>query len=157
MPPLSVDTLLELAGHVGEEFGPTEWHVVVQDSIEAFAAATGDCNWYHLDRERAARELPGGRTIAHGLLTLSLVPFLTGKLLEVRRHGRALNYGFDRVRFAAAVPEGARIRMRMRVLSAESSSRGMLLKRLYTIELEGSGKPAMVAEMLTMIPDDSNA
>lgn len=70
----------------------------------AFAAATGDRNWYHVDVERAARELPGGWTIAHGLLTLSLVPDMAAQIVSVRRHGRALNYGFDRVRFPVPVP-----------------------------------------------------
>ena len=136
---LSVDTLAELAEHVGQEIGCSDWVTIDQSLIDRFAEVTGDRNWYHVDRERAARELPGGRPIAHGLLTLSLVPGLAGKIVQVRRHGRAFNYGFDRVR------------LRMLVLAADPAPGGTMLKRRYTMELEGADKPAMVADMLSLI------
>jgi acyl dehydratase len=150
---ISIDTLSELSSYVGQEIGCTDWVTVDQDLIDRFADVTGDRNWYHVDAERAARELPGGRTIAHGLLTLSLVPGLVSQILEVRRHGRAFNYGLDKVRFPSPVPVGGRLRMRMAVLSAERTGNGTLLKRRYTIELEGAAKPAMVADMLTLVID----
>lgn len=148
---ISVDTLAELAGHIGEDLGASEWLTIDQKMIDAFAELTGDRNWYHCDIERAARELPGGRTIAHGLLTLALVPGMAGRLVEVRRHGRAFNYGLNKVQYPAPVPADSRVRLRMTVLSAEVQASGTMLCRGYTMELEGSAKPAMIAEMLTLI------
>jgi acyl dehydratase len=146
-----MNTLAELADHVGSEIGVSLWMTIDQAMIDAFALLTGDRNWYHCDVERAARELPGGRTIAHGLLTLALVPGLSGQIVEVRQHGRAFNYGLNKVRFPAPVPADSRVRLRMKVISAEAQPMGMMLCRGYSMELEGSAKPAMVAEMLTLI------
>ena len=126
---ISVDTLAELSLHVGQDLGPSDWLTIDQKMIDAFAEITGDRNWYHCDIERAARELPGGRTIAHGLLTLALVPGMAGQIVEVRRHGRAYNYGFDKVRYPAPVPAGSRVRLHMNVLSAEPQATGTLLRR----------------------------
>lgn len=148
---LSVNTLAELADHVGEDIGTSGWTTIDQQMIDAFAALTGDRNWYHCDLERAARELPGGRTIAHGLLTLALVPGLAGQIVEVRQHGRAFNYGLNKVRYPAPVPAGSRVRLRMTVISAAAQPLGTMLCRGYTMELEGSVKPAMIAEMLSLI------
>lgn len=147
----SVDTLAELAAFVGQDLGCSDWIEIDQSMINRFAELTGDANWYHVDIERAARELPDGKTIAHGLLTLSLVPGLAGQIVEVRRHGRAFNYGLNKVRYPAPVPAGARVRLRMKVVSADKSPAGTMLERLYTMELENSAKPAMVAEMLSLI------
>lgn len=148
---ISVDTLAELANHIGEDLGTCDWLTIDQKMIDAFAELTGDRNWYHCDLERAARELPGGRTIAHGLLTLALVPGMAGQIVEVRRHGRAFNYGLNKVRYPAPVPADARVRLRMKVISAEPQAAGTMLCRGYTMELEGSAKPAMIAEMLSLI------
>lgn len=148
---ISVETLAELSTHIGEDLGASDWLTIDQKMIDAFAALTGDRNWYHCDLERAARELPGGRTIAHGLLTLALVPGMAGQIVEVRRHGRAFNYGLNKVRFPAPVPADSRVRLRMKVVSAEPQAAGTMLCRGYTMELEGSDKPAMVAEMLSLI------
>lgn len=147
----SVDTLAELAAFVGQDLGCSDWIEIDQSMINRFAELTGDVNWYHVDIERAARELPDGKTIAHGLLTLSLVPGLAGQIVEVRRHGRAFNYGLNKVRYPAPVQAGARVRLRMKVVSADKSPAGTMLERLYTMELENSAKPAMVAEMLSLI------
>ncbi|MDN5895591.1 MAG: MaoC family dehydratase, partial [Nocardioides sp.] len=103
------------------------------------------------DAERAAWELPSGTTIAHGLLTLALVPGLRQELLHVRNHGRALNYGQDRVRFPAPVPVGSRIRLRVRVESTSAHRDGVLVRLANTMEMEGSDKPAMVADSLTLV------
>lgn len=148
---LSVETLAELARHVGEDLGCSDWVTIDQAMIDRFADITGDRNWYHVDIERAARELPGGKTIAHGLLTLSLVPGLAGQIVKVRAHGRAFNYGLNKVRYPEPVPAGSRLRMHMKVLSAERVEGGTMLVRRYTMELEGVAKPAMVAEMLSLI------
>ena len=148
---LSVDSLAELAEHVGQEIGCSDWVTIDQPLIDRFAELTGDRNWYHVDRERAARELPGGLPIAHGLLTLSLVPGLAGQIVQVRHHGRAFNYGFDRVRYPVPVAAGDRVRLRMWVLAADPAPGGTMLKRRYTMELEGADKPAMVADMLSLI------
>ena len=148
---LTVDTLADLTAHVGRDIGHSDWVTIDQDLIDRFAELTGDRNWYHVDRERAAREVPGGLPIAHGLLTLSLVPGLAGQIVQVRRHGRAYNYGFDKVRYPVPVAAGDRVRLHMHVLSAEPTPGGTMLKRRYTMEREGSAKPAMVAEMLSLI------
>lgn len=148
---ISVDTLAELAQHVGEDLGASDWLTIDQKMIDAFGELTGDRNWYHCDLERAARELPGGRTIAHGLLTLALVPGMAGQIVEVRRHGRAFNYGLNKVRYPAPVPADSRVRLRMKVISAEPHAADTMLCRGYTMELEGSAKPAMIAEMLSLI------
>jgi acyl dehydratase len=148
---LSLDTLAELKDHVGQDLGCSDWLRIDQGLIDRFADITGDRNWYHVDLERAARELPGGLPIAHGLLTLSLVPGLASQIVQVRRHGRAFNYGFDRVRYPMPVRAGDRIRLHMHVLAADSAPGGTMLRRRYTMELEGAAKPAMVAEMLSLI------
>jgi len=150
---ITVDTLAELAALVGRDLGASDWITIDQDMIHAFAEITGDRNWYHLDIERARRELPGGRTIAHGLLTLSLVPGLAPQIVQVRRHGRALNYGLNEVRYPVPVPADSRLRLHMRVDRAEPAHGGTMIVRNYRMELEGSSKPAMVAEMLTLVYD----
>ena len=103
-----------------------------------------------MDVERAARELPGGRTIAHGLLTLSLVPHMASQIVSVRRRGRAFNYGFDRVRFPAPVPADSRIRLHLKIISAEHRKGGLFIRNGYTMELEGDPKPALSAEMMVL-------
>ncbi len=148
---LTVETLAELGAHVGLDIGHSDWLTIDQALIDRFAELTGDHNWYHVDVARAARELPGGRTLAHGLLTLSLVPGLAGQIVQVRRHGRAFNYGFDRVRYPEPVSAGDRVRLHMHVLAADAVPGGTLLKRRYTMEREGAAKPAMVADMLSLI------
>ncbi len=146
-----VETLNELAAHVGRDLGVSDWVSLDQKMIDAFAEVTGDRNWYHVDVERARRELPGGKTIAHGLLTLSLIPGLAPQIVRVRNHGRALNYGFNKVRYPAPVPVDSRLRLHMVVNSADPVDGGTMLVRAYTMELEGANKPAAVAEMLTLV------
>ena len=148
---LTVDTLADLKAHVGRDLGHSDWVTIDQDLIDRFADLTGDRNWYHVDRERAARDLRGGLAIAHGLLTLSLVPGLAGQIVQVRHHGRAFNYGFDKVRYPVPVSAGDRVRLHMHVLSADPAPGGTMLKRRYTMEREGADKPAMVADMLSLI------
>lgn len=147
---LEIANFTELSTHVGQEFQPSGWVRISQDMIDGFAKLTGDTNWYHLDVDRAARDLPGGRTLAHGLLTLSLVPGLSQQIFRVRAHGRALNYGYDTLRFPEPVESGARLRLHMRVTSCEPAKGGLMIRRGFTMELEGSDRPALVAEALTL-------
>src|SRR5690606_28696175 len=95
---LTVERTIELKAHAGEVLGSSDWITVGQEAIDTFARVTGDDHWIHVDRERASREMPGGRTIAHGLYLLSLIPFLQRSIYAVRRRGRGLNYGYDRIR-----------------------------------------------------------
>jgi acyl dehydratase len=130
---------------VGDTFGPSRWLEVTQDRIGAFADATEDHQWIHVDAARAAGG-PFGTTIAHGLLTLSLVIPLWN---DVFRHdGTSVNYGLDHVRFPAPVPSGSRIRAHFRVESVEEVAGGVQAKLATTIEREGADKPVCVAELI---------
>src|SRR6478752_10229051 len=116
---LKVEKPQDLLQHVGKELGPSEWLTVTQEMIDKFADATGDHQWIHVDVERAKKELPGGKTIAHGYLTLSLLPRLASTLYKVKQRSRGLNYGANRVRFTGMVPAGSRIRLRLSIKSVE--------------------------------------
>ena len=142
-----------LAAFVGKELGVSAWMEVDQARIDAFAQCTGDSQWIHVDVERARRESPFGGTIAHGYLTLSL---LAGKLVEmgvVPEDARAaVNYGVEKTRFLAPVKAGARVRNRVRLVSADNKGDGrVLLRTENTMEIEGEAKPAMVAEALALV------
>src|SRR5258707_2304634 len=117
----------DLAQYVGKDIGVSDWFTVDQAIIDKFADATGDHQWIHVDVERAKRELPGGKTIAHGYLTLSLIPALVQDLLKIEGLVRGINYGADKVRFTQIVPEGSRIRARQKLLSAEPRGGGLQL------------------------------
>ena len=134
----------------GVEIGVSDWAVVDQNRIDQFAEATADYQWIHVDTERAAREMPGGKTIAHGYLTLSLIPALTGGFVEVKNLERAINYGLNKVRFYAPVPVGSRLRGRAKVLQARRRAGALLLTSEVRIEMDGERKPACVAETLGM-------
>jgi acyl dehydratase len=138
-----------LADLVGAELGPTAWLEVTQQRIDAFAAATDDPQWIHVDRDRAASG-PFGTTIAHGFLTLSLCLPLLHEVLPERGGGMALNYGLNRVRFPAPVPSGSRIRGRFRVLSLEATALGERATIEATVECEGVDKPVCVAELVSL-------
>src|SRR5213079_2164463 len=122
MPMLHVDTPKDLLQHIGRELGPSDWITVDQAMIDRFADATGDHQWIHVDVERARREMPGGKTIAHGYLTLSLVPRMAATLLKVSKRSRGINYGSNKVRFTSAVPAGSRVRLRQRIVNVEPVS-----------------------------------
>jgi len=148
---LSVDTLAELAAHVGRDIGSSGWLTVDQALIDRFADVTGDRNWYHVDRERAARELPGGLPIAHGLLTLSLGPALAYSIYSVAGIAMALNYGYDRVRFPAPLPSGSRVRMTATLKSVSDVPGGVQVVVTQTFEREGESKPVCVAEQVARL------
>jgi acyl dehydratase len=140
--------LKDLPDLVGQEIGVSDWLEITQDRVNKFAEATGDFQWIHVDVERASREMGG--TIAHGYLTVSLIPFLGAGLMEIEGVTRALNYGSDKVRFLNMVKVGKRIRLRSKMLSAEAKSGGVQVKNECTIEIEGEAKPACIAETISL-------
>jgi acyl dehydratase len=149
---LKVEKPSDLLQHVGETLGPSEWLTVTQEVIDKFADATGDHQWIHVDVERAKKELPGGKTIAHGYLTLSLLPRLAPTLMKVEKRRRGVNYGSNRVRFTAPVPAGARIRLKQRLVKVEPvEDNGFRITSEMTMEVDGNSRPAMVAETLGII------
>jgi acyl dehydratase len=138
--------------HIGEQLGPSEWLTVTQEMIDKFSEATGDHQWIHVDVERARRELPGGTTIAHGYLTLSLLPRLAPTLMTITGRKRGINYGSNKVRFISPVPAGARVRLRQRLVNAEETADGgVRITSEMTMEVEGGARPAMVAETLGVV------
>ena len=146
---LELETPLDIKQHVGRELGPSEWMTVDQPMIDQFAKATGDHQWIHVDVERAKKEMPGGKTIAHGYLTLSLVPRLAATLTKVKKRSRGVNYGSNKVRFINPLPAGARIRLRQRIKTVEDN--GFRVTSEMTMEVEGNARPAMVAETLSIV------
>ena len=143
----SIDDARELEG---QEVGLSDWLVVDQHRIDQFAEATADYQWIHVDTDRASREMPGGKTIAHGYLTLSLIPSLTERFLEFENLERAINFGTNKVRFFSPVQAGARVRARGTVLQARSRGGALLLTSEIRIEIENDRKPACVAKTLGM-------
>jgi len=146
---LKVETPKDLLGLVGRELGPSEWVTVDQAMIDKFGDATGDHQWIHVDVERAKRDMPGGKTIAHGYLTLSLVPRLAQTLMRVEKRRHGVNYGSNKVRFISPVPAGARVRLRQRIAGAEEvAGNGVRVTSEMTVEIEGQERPALVAEIM---------
>lgn len=135
---------------VGKEVGLSDWTVIDQHRIDQFAEATSDHQWIHVDVERAATEMPDGKTIAHGYLTLALIPAMTEKFVEFENLARAINFGLNKVRFYTPVPVGSRLRGRATVLKARQRAGALLLTSEVRIEVEGQQKPACVAETLGM-------
>jgi acyl dehydratase len=138
---------------VGRELGVSDWVVVDQARIDAFAHCTGDRQWIHVDVERARRESPFGGTIAHGYLTLSLLAALAMEIGLIPEDASAgLNYGLDKVRFMTPVKAGARVRNRVSLVSVEKKGGGrIIIKTMNELQIEGEDKPALVAETLAML------
>jgi len=145
---IHIERLASLKERVGQELAVGDWVTVDQATIDKFADATGDHQWIHIDRERAAKG-PFGTTIAHGFLTLSLLPRLAESALKVDDVRMGVNYGLNRVRFPAPVPSGSRIRARMKLLSYEPIDGGAQLVMEVTMEREGGDKPVCVAETVS--------
>jgi acyl dehydratase len=144
---VTVDGIEELQGLVGTTIGPSEWREVTQEDIDAFARLSGDDQWIHVDPERAAEESPFGTTVAHGNLTLSLIDGIRRDLLQSGGFKLGVNYGWNRVRFPAPVPTGSRIRATVEVKSVEEVGGGWWqVTQRWTVEVEGSEKPACAAE-----------
>lgn len=127
----------------------SDWFTVFQERIQHFAEATGDYQWIHVDRERAAKESPYKTTVAHGFLTLSLLPHLLQEAIEMQGVRMGINYGLNRVRFTGPVPAGARVRAHFRLAAVEDIERGVQMTWDVSVEREGEAKPVLVAEWLT--------
>jgi acyl dehydratase len=138
----------DLGGLVGREVATSDWLVVTQDRIDAFADATGDHQWIHVDSERARAETPFGATIAHGFLTLSLISALLRDAVTVEGPRMTLNYGLNRVRFVSPVPSGSRVRARIALGGIEDRGDSIQATWSVSVEREGGARPALVAEWI---------
>jgi acyl dehydratase len=146
---LSVKKPQELKEHVGRDLGVSEWLTVDQARIDKFAEASGDHQWIHVDVERCKTEMPGGKTIAHGNLTLSLCSTMAKDCYEVKERSRGINYGSNKVRFTNTVPVGSRIRARPVLKAVEDvKGNGVRITTEITVEIEGQERPALVAEFI---------
>ena len=146
---LTVATPQDLKQHIGEEVGVSDWVTVDQEMINKFADATGDHQWIHVDEERAARELPTKSTIAHGYLTLSLIPMLGADIIKVEKRSRGINYGANKVRFTGMVPAGSRVRLRQSLKAVEDvKGDGVRVISECVMEMDGAERPALVAETI---------
>jgi acyl dehydratase len=143
-------TTEEIEAAIGEDIGPTDWIEIDQARVNLFADATEDHQWIHVDEEQAAAG-PFGGTIAHGYMTLSLIPWLTSQLFSVETPGARLNYGLNKVRFPHPVLVGKRIRGRASIVSLTDVPAGKQLTVSYTVEIEGEAKPACVAETVVLL------
>jgi len=150
---LTVERAIDLKGWEGKELGASAWVEITQSDIDDFARITGDDNWIHVDVGRARSDMPDGRTIAHGLFVLSLVPALQRQIFQVRQRGRGFNYGYDRVRFISPVQVGRRVRVRQTLVEAGAHDKGTRLVIDATIEIEGAERPAILARNIVLIED----
>jgi acyl dehydratase len=140
----------EIAAAAGQELGVSEWIAITQDRIDMFADATGDRQWIHVDPERAA-DGPFGATIAHGYLTLSMLPFLGAQVFAFAGDVARVNYGLNKVRFVSPVRVGAKVRSRVEMLEVVDIEKGQQVTMQHTIEIRGGDKPACVAETVTLL------
>lgn len=148
MPKVEIKDFNELRQRIGQEIAVSEWMTITQERINAFADATDDHQWIHIDRARAAQS-PWGGTIAHGFLTLSLLPHFLGETIGFPPGKMSVNYGLNRVRFPAPVRAGKRVRARIALAALEDVPEGVQITWRVTIELEGNEKPACVAESIS--------
>jgi acyl dehydratase len=145
----TLQSFAELPALVGHEVAVSDWLTVTQEQVDLFAQATGDHQWIHVDVERA-KAGPFGAPIAHGFLTLSLIPRFFEASMEIKGSRMGVNYGLNKVRFTAPVPVGSRLRARMKLLACEAiDNDGVQMTWLVTVEREGSDKPVCIAESLT--------
>ena len=141
----------DLKSAVGAEIGVSDWHQVTQEQSDRFADATGDDQWIHVDVERAKSELPGQKTIAHGILTLALAPEFIRSVARIKGLKRTLNYGANRIRYLAPVPSGSRLRGRVTIADAEDvAPNGLRVTYGVTTEVEDGNRPACVAELIAL-------
>ncbi|MEQ8348376.1 MAG: MaoC family dehydratase [Sneathiellaceae bacterium] len=148
---LVVETPQDLKAHKGKEL-VGDWLDITQDRIDQFAEATGDHQWIHVDVARAAKEMPGGKTIAHGFLTLSLLPMLGQQLWKVNKTSRGINYGSNKVRFTNTVPSGSRVRLMLTFKDFEDmEGSGVKITGQNVIAISGQDRPALVAETISIL------
>ena len=145
----TVDGIEGVQGLVGQELGSSDWVEITQEQVDRFAEATGDHQWIHVDVARARRESPFGGPVAHGYLTLSLLPQLLPQIVEITGFRMGVNYGTEKVRFPAPVPVGSRVRAGATLDSATPVDGGLQMAVTVTVEVEGGSKPAMVATPLS--------
>jgi acyl dehydratase len=148
--PRVVRNIEEAKALVGQELGVSGWILLDQARIDRFAAATDDHQWIHTDPDRARTGMPGGKTIAHGYLLLSLMPALMDMIVELPTLQRAINYGLNKVRFKNPVPAGSRVRMRSRLVQAQKRAGALQVILENTLEIEDQDKPAFVAEVIAL-------
>jgi acyl dehydratase len=147
-----IKSIDEAVAQVGQELGVSDWKEIDQKRIDAFADVTEDHQWIHVDIERAKTESPYGTTIAHGFLTLSMIPALSKDNFRVENAVMAINYGLNKVRFLSAVPSGGRIRVRSELIdAAKVNDNTVNLTVRHTIELDGADKPAAVADTIVRV------
>ncbi len=144
-----IASLAELKGLIGQEVAVSEWVEITQERVNLFADATGDHQWIHLDVERSHKESPYGGTVAHGFLTLSLLPMLMASAIRMSDVRMGVNYGLNKVRFPAPVPVGSRVRGRMMLMAVEDIPGGAQMTWQVTMEREGGDKPVCVAESIS--------
>ncbi|MDR3613609.1 MAG: MaoC family dehydratase [Candidatus Obscuribacterales bacterium] len=146
---VKVSALKEL---IGRELGPSSWILIDQKRINDFADVTEDHQWIHVNPERCAAESPFKTTIAHGYLTLSLIPGLLNQILKIEDAARLINFGANKIRFQSAVPVNSKVRVRQKVVSVENKRvLGQLMTSEITVDIEGQEKPALIIEMLSLI------
>jgi acyl dehydratase len=143
-----IANLAELKALVGQEVAVSDWTTITQEQVNLFAEATGDHQWIHVDPERSRRESPFGAPVAHGFLTLSLLPMLMASAIRMSDVRMGVNYGLNKVRFPAPVPVGSRVRARCKLLTVEDIEGGAQLTWQVTMEREGGDKPVCVAESI---------
>ena len=142
----------EMQKYVGQEIGVSDWVEITQERINLFADATGDHQWIHVDVERAKKDMPGGKTIAHGFLTLSLIPMLSQQISHINNVRNGINYGCNKVRFTSPVQAGSKVRARAKLIAADPMGKaGLRLTNQVTIESEGQERPACVAETMSIV------
>lgn len=142
----------EMLKMVGQEIGVSDWVEVSQERINRFADATGDHQWIHVDVERAKKDMPDGKTIAHGFLTLSLIPMLASQISHINNVRNGINYGCNKVRFTSPVKAGSRVRARTKLIAADPmKDNGVCLTNQVTIEVDGQERPACVAETMSIV------
>lgn len=138
----------DMLAHVGHRLGPSEWLEIGQPLIDRFAQATDDYNWIHVDADRAKRELPSGTTIAHGFLTLALLPRMTRTIFEIAQFSKGLNYGANRIRFTGDVPCGSRIRLHLQVKDVRIKEDTVRMTFDNLVEVSDRQRPALIAETI---------
>ncbi len=142
-------TLAELEGATDRELGTSEWHEITQEEIDLFAKATGDHQWIHVDPEAAANG-PFGTTVAHGYLTLSMLPMLLSEVVSITDSVMGVNYGTEKIRFTSPVPSGSRVRLHAKLVRAERRGPSVVWTVGVQVEIEGKEKPALVGEVVYM-------
>jgi acyl dehydratase len=150
---LEIESPADMAAFAGKELGKSEWLTVDQAMIDGFAEVTGDHQWIHVDVERARREMPGGKTIAHGYLTLSLLARLSQSIYGIKKRSRGINYGSNKVRYLNPVTAGSRVRLVQGLKAAEPIEGGRRLIFDMKIEIEGEERPALIAETIVLSYD----